>query len=328
MDLQAYYNELLPRFKKIVEIRGQEEFVKQQKRNHGMESAADFAFLFKENDIAAAVHPAVIKNLPHRHDFFEFIYVHRGCCMNRVDDEGVTMKEGDICLLNTNATHVLLPTRPEYDTIFNLLVRCSVMEKFHFKTLSCHDFIASFFLESMQKQRSEKNYVLFKKQEAGDNTQIDLFRLILQEALSKQTDRDVMLIYLFDALMVALTRCYQQQADQKFLKAKGRKNLTEMLTYLSQNMDTVTLESMSEEFSYHPQHLSKIIKQNFGMNFHTLLTSIRMEQACSMLKDQSLPVADIIKNVGYANHTWFNKCFKERYGKTPAQYRQEFLRPL
>jgi AraC-like DNA-binding protein len=55
----------------------------------------------------------------------------------------------------------------------------------------------------------------------------------------------------------------------------------------------------------------------------TYLTHVRLDAATDLLRDTSLAVTHIAKNVGYTSEAAFSRAFKNRYGTAPARWRQE-----
>ncbi len=54
----------------------------------------------------------------------------------------------------------------------------------------------------------------------------------------------------------------------------------------------------------------------------TYLVHVRLDAATGLLRDTSLPVAFIAKNVGYTSEAAFSRAFKNRYGTPPARWRR------
>ena len=54
----------------------------------------------------------------------------------------------------------------------------------------------------------------------------------------------------------------------------------------------------------------------------TYLMHVRLDAATGLLRDTSLPVTLIAKNVGYTSEAAFSRAFKNRYGMPPARWRQ------
>jgi transcriptional regulator GlxA family with amidase domain len=55
----------------------------------------------------------------------------------------------------------------------------------------------------------------------------------------------------------------------------------------------------------------------------TYLAHVRLDAATDLLRDTSLPVTLIAKNVGYTSEAAFSRAFKHRYGTPPARWRRD-----
>jgi AraC-like DNA-binding protein len=55
----------------------------------------------------------------------------------------------------------------------------------------------------------------------------------------------------------------------------------------------------------------------------TYLVHVRLDAATGLLRDTSLPVTLIAKNVGYTSEAAFSRAFKNRYGTPPARWRRD-----
>ena len=98
--------------------------------------------------------------LPHKHNFFEIIYVYKKEIINHVDGKIINMKQGDICLLNINALHRIEPI--DDDTIvLNILMEKSLFENAFFCVLNGNEAVFNFFADSLYRKNQEQNYMLF-----------------------------------------------------------------------------------------------------------------------------------------------------------------------
>jgi AraC-like DNA-binding protein len=55
----------------------------------------------------------------------------------------------------------------------------------------------------------------------------------------------------------------------------------------------------------------------------TYLAHVRLDAATDLLRDTSLPVTLIARNVGYTSEAAFSRAFKNRYGMPPARWRRD-----
>ena len=64
------------------------------------------------------------------------------------------------------------------------------------------------------------------------------------------------------------------------------------------------------------------IKQLTGMTPVEYIRSVRMKKAAMLLQQQKFSVAEVMYMVGFSNHSYFSKCFKAEFNKTPLQYKE------
>ncbi len=57
-----------------------------------------------------------------------------------------------------------------------------------------------------------------------------------------------------------------------------------------------------------------------GKTVNEFINSIRLEQAKLLLKNESLNISEIAYKVGFRSHSYFTKCFHEKFGKSPKEF--------
>lgn len=85
----------------------------------------------------------------------------------------------------------------------------------------------------------------------------------------------------------------------------------------------LNVAALSEWSSVNQKQLYRKIKQLTGMTPVEYIRSVRMKKAAMLLRQQKFSVAEVMYLVGFSNHSYFAKCFKAEWGKTPWQYREE-----
>ena len=121
------------------------------------------------------------------------------------------------------------------------------------------------------------------------------------------------------ALIVAVNKLPQIEQNEEGQDER----LTAMLNYIQNNYQTVTLESMAEQFHLSEPYISKYIKDKSGKTFGEHVAKIRMKRAKTLLKNGNMTVENIAYAVGYQNVEHFTRTFKKSFDKTPLQYRNE-----
>nr|WP_238153575.1 AraC family transcriptional regulator [Bacillus pumilus] len=97
--------------------------------------------------------------------------------------------------------------------------------------------------------------------------------------------------------------------------------MIQMLQYIQQCCEHITIQEMAEEFNLSQSYLSKYIARKLGKSFSEIRQEIRLEKACEMITGSDLKIDDIAAAVGYQNVEHFIRLFKRKFHLTPQQYR-------
>ncbi|WP_240539194.1 AraC family transcriptional regulator [Bifidobacterium sp. SO1] len=92
--------------------------------------------------------------------------------------------------------------------------------------------------------------------------------------------------------------------------------------------DDLTVAGIAARFHYSPSYLTAMYKRVFGVGVVEQIAEYRIDRARELLSSTTSPVADIAREVGYADPKYFMRVFKRRTGLTPGQYRAAFPKRL
>ena len=96
-----------------------------------------------------------------------------------------------------------------------------------------------------------------------------------------------------------------------------------MQSYVNQNFNTVTLESLSAHIGYSTTHTGRLFKQYMKKSFSTFIRELKIKHAKSLLRYSAKPISEISEIVGYENPEHFCRTFKSDVGLSPKDYRQK-----
>ena len=51
------------------------------------------------------------------------------------------------------------------------------------------------------------------------------------------------------------------------------------------------------------------------------IRNLRLERAAELLRTTQLPIAEISIRTGFATSRYFSKCFRDKYGMLPSEFR-------
>lgn len=94
------------------------------------------------------------------------------------------------------------------------------------------------------------------------------------------------------------------------------------LQYIDEHYRSGTLEEYAAEVHMKPYTVSRLLKKRTSMNFKELLMERRLQQAAYLRSNTRLSAEDILHAVGYENSSFFYRKFREKYGRSPKEFRK------
>lgn len=95
--------------------------------------------------------------------------------------------------------------------------------------------------------------------------------------------------------------------------------------YINQNIEKeISLEFMADYVNVSSFYLSKLFKEEKGVTFINFLSDKRLEKSRVMLKDTDKSIKEITAETGYNDQNYFSRLFKNKFGVSPTEYRNQF----
>lgn len=90
--------------------------------------------------------------------------------------------------------------------------------------------------------------------------------------------------------------------------------------------DKIPLKEAAALCNLSESAFSRYFKNRANQSFSSFVSQVRIHQACKMLQEDKLNISQICFECGFFTLSNFNRQFKSRMGKTPQEYRSEFLK--
>lgn len=105
---------------------------------------------------------------------------------------------------------------------------------------------------------------------------------------------------------------------------KNWKLVQDIIGYARERLHkNITLRDVANHFSFSPNYLGHLFKEETEKNFSEYMITLRMEKACELLKDSNQKIYEVADKVGYQYIPYFSRQFKETFGITPLEYRRK-----
>lgn len=251
----------------------------------------------------------------HRQDFFflNFAYRQSYNALSSKFDNLITVHENECYIGQPYSGYALRGESEKEIVILGVLIRKEAFFREYLPTIASDSALFRFFLEPQTNRFSDEFiHLSFTK----DHPVRKLLELMVMEYAGRQEDTQSILKPMLLALFMHIARQYR-------LEHRDTEPLTlsrQILRYMADHADAVTLKDIAAHFNYHPNYISALLPRETGYTFSELLLEKRMERAAILLKGTTLPIEEIAAMLGYSNSSNFYKAFKGYYGVSPREY--------
>jgi xylan 1,4-beta-xylosidase len=248
----------------------------------------------------------------HWHTSFEIIFVLRGTLEVTVNNEKLTLGEGDVLLINQCHVHEVIGF--DMNIIATFLIPVSYVKE---KLKRSEDMAFDCYSGTAGKER---------------RSALDRIRHCLAEMVQLKHKRGE--VYELD-MQIRMLEVFSVLLKQFGLPAgaaigamneKYMERMLRIITYIDERYrEPVTLQAIAEREFLSVPYLSKFFSENIGLNFQSYLTSVRLKNAVvDLLSKDEASIADMALHHGFPNAKSFYAAFKNRYGMTPNEYRKQY----
>jgi len=247
----------------------------------------------------------MMSHLPvyHQHDGYQLVYMIGGQTSFMVDDEVFRLNKGDLFYISRNLPHAIV----------------SIDDKPEAIVVQFKDDILPSEIENLPEYTFVN--ILYKKGVGGlafRNISYDCFEGLVHAAgIGKVTS----LLHTLDYLGRNITSAERlskriRQEDSTSVSARAHQYL------LEHYKDDVKLTHIADFCHQQEAALCRTYKRETGMTLFQHLQYIRIESACTMLRNTTLSIAEVAYSCGFNTPSTFNRLFQEKMGMTPGEYRK------
>lgn len=279
----------------------------------------------------------VLNRGQHMHNTYEVVYTREGEFYQQIEARRYKYTARSCCLLNSNIRH-----REEYSGRFSI-VALSLAHDFLEELLQ--DPLARFFpgsesirgnnselrsffdFEIDQNERDRKHYLNFSPCSASIG-QADMIHDIFDEMTKHLLSPEPGSAFQFRALICRLIAAlgdpdhYSTQLVQLGTETES-KVFSRVTALMEESHGRITRAELSERLRYSGSYLNRIVNKYSGRSISEYGSFFAMQQAARLLRSTDQTITDIAYQLGFTDRTHFYELFREEYGMTPKQFRQQ-----
>lgn len=105
-------------------------------------------------------------------------------------------------------------------------------------------------------------------------------------------------------------------------KNKDNEIMDKVIDYLNKNNldNNFSIEKMGIDLGMSRTNFFSKIKSLTGSSPSRMVMNFRLKKSAYLLIESKMNISEIAYEVGFSSTTYFTKCFKEKFDKTPSQY--------
>ncbi|RED56811.1 response regulator [Cohnella lupini] len=123
--------------------------------------------------------------------------------------------------------------------------------------------------------------------------------------------------YLLDKMQQSYSEYYDRLAPDTIHRIKQY--------IVEHSQEDISLDAIGKRVGLSPFYISKMFKEQLGVNYIDFLTECRIEKAKKLMADPDKSLKEITFEVGYRDPNYFSKVFKKTCDVSPTEYRKTLL---
>lgn len=248
---------------------------------------------------------------PHRHDFFEVLYLAKGSGFHVIDSNNYEIKPPCIFFMSPGQAHKLEFSQDIEGFIFI--------------------FNADFYLLNRSDQNSLIEFPFFYTvQQDNPPLQLDndedisfIERLFIQ-GIAELKNSNYSVEMMRSLLDLILTTCASRYKASDHSKTKGKGHILVKRFYqlVEENyLKNLSLSNYAALLAVTPNHLTQTVKQLTGKTSTQIIIQKQILETKRLLLHTNLNVSQIAAQLNFEDQSYFSKFFKRETQLTPLEYR-------
>ncbi|HAA10841.1 MAG TPA: AraC family transcriptional regulator [Cytophagales bacterium] len=256
------------------------------------------------------------KGRPHRHNFFEIVYVEQGSGAQCINYHEFAFGPGNIFLLPPLDCHSF---------------RIEEKARFYFIRFTDHYFLGDHKPADYQAWFDQMAYVLANYNKVpGDIIATDRERQFIiqtlksihQEYLLSDTYSEAIITGAMVSILNILARSIEHQYVEQANEVDGRYG--EILRYVHRHLtepERLRIPVLAEEFGISPTYFSEYFKKQSGMSLAEYITKAKLRLVETKVLHTDLTVKEIAFQLNFTDSSHLARTFKNAYGMTIKEFK-------
>lgn len=282
---------------------------------HNFSSSEDESQQFQVEVFDANRHFSV--QYPHRHDFFEVLYLSKGSGFHVIDGNKYEIKPPSVFFMSPGQAHKIEFSGDIEGYIFIFTAEFYLINQSNQNRLIEFPFFFTIRQDNPPLLLEDKKDIhflesLFQKGIAeiqkGEKYSIELLRSIL------------------DLILTTSSTLYKSE-ENRLGKGKGHIVVKRFFQLVEEHyQDNLSVAEYADKMALTPNHLTQTVNQLTGKTSSQIIKSKQILEIKRLLVHTNLSVTEIASRLSFPDQSYFAKFFKRETGISPLQYRTKSLK--
>ena len=262
--------------------------------------------------------PKATKVEVHDHDFYEIYFLLNGDVSYWVEGKTYNLELGDVLLINPAVLH--RPIYSEKSKVYDRIVLW-INKKYLDEKFWCLS-------ECFRKASESKNYLIKFNNKFELSEITTKFAKLVNEYYDTNFANDIYAETLFLQIMIELNRIFDFEKNKIDNVVKKSNLISHIIEFIDENYkENITLEFLAEKYYLSKYHISHEFSKEVGISLHSYIVLKRLTVAKQMILEGK-NANEICFDCGFNDYANFYRAFKNEYGISPRQLKNNYLESL
>jgi len=252
---------------------------------------------------------------PHRHDFFEVLFLQKGSGYHVIDANKYEIKPPCVFFMSPGQAHKLELSHDIEGFIFIFTSDFYLLNRSNQNSLIEFPFFYTIHQDNPPLLLGNENDVRFIE---------SLFRQSMGEIGNTGDFTSGLQRSILDLILTFCAARYPMNENQ--IKGKGQILVKRFFHLVEENYQkNLSLSDFSAMMGISANHLTQVVKHLTGKTSSQVIKSKQLLEIKRLLVHTNLNMAEIAQQLNFDDQSYFTKFFKRETGLTPLQYRSETI---
>lgn len=227
------------------------------------------------------------------------------------DDMHVTLKQGDLFLINSNVLYSI-------DSLHANQVYVMQIEGKYFNHLYVNFDKLQFRLNSTEEDDKTAEYNRMKSR------MVKLLDILMKKKNGYLLTAKQLLL---EVIISLVDKFVEYSHKEEATLNQDQKRIKDIIEFIfTHYKEKIGLKDIADYLNLNPQYISRYFSKQMGTTLNAFITKIRLEESIKQLSSTDQKITNIAMDHGFPNLKSYFKAFKETFDMTPSKYRRDCMK--